>query len=91
MMDSLEDKDFPFLPKQIQECMYFEFDSIEEHFKYREYVMKSYPYGKYPIFEGYNHMQYQIQDPKGFVDMLKSIIEKNEMPKLKLGDIISLI
>ena len=85
MIDSLEDKDFPFLTKQIQECTYFEFGSIEDHFKYREHVMKSYPYGNYPIFKGYNHMQYQIQDPKGFAEMLKNIIEKNEMPKLKFG------
>lgn len=44
--------------------------------------MKAYPYGNYPVFEGYNHMQYQIQNPKGFVEMLKSIIEKNKTPKL---------
>ncbi len=38
--------------------------------------MNAYPYGNYPVFEGYEHMQYQIRDPQGFAAMLKSIIEK---------------
>ena len=80
--DSLEDKPFPFLSESMQKCTYFEFGSLEDHFKYRESVMKAYPYGNYPVFEEYNHMQYQIQNPKGFAEMLKSIIEKNKTPKL---------
>lgn len=44
--------------------------------------MKAYPKAHYPVFEGYNHMQYQIRDPKGFAEMLDSIIEKNEIPEL---------
>lgn len=80
--DSLEDKPFPLLPEQIQKCTYFEFGSIEDHFKYRDAVMKAYPYGNYLVFEGYNHMQYQIKNPKGFAEMLKSIIEKNKIPEL---------
>ncbi len=57
--------------------------------KYYQYMyeriptqIKAYPYGNYPIFEGYNLMQYQIQDPKGFALMLENIIEKNEIPHL---------
>lgn len=44
--------------------------------------MKAYPYAHYPIFEGYNHMQYQIRNPEGFTQMLRTVAEKNEMPKL---------
>ena len=27
--------------------------------------MEAYPCGNYPVFEGYDHMQYQIRDPQG--------------------------
>ena len=80
--DSLEDKPFPPLPEELQRHIYFEFGSIEDHFKYRQAVMKAYPYGHYPVFEGYNHMQYQIRDPKGFAEMLTYIAEHDGMPKL---------
>ena len=80
--DSLEDKPFPSLPEELQRHIYFEFGSIEDHFKYRQLVMKAYPYGHYPVFEGYNHMQYQIRDPKGFAEMLTYIAEHDGMPKL---------
>ena len=80
--DSLEDKLFPSLPEKLQKHTYFEFGSIEDHFKYRQLVMKAYPYGNYPVFEGYDHMQYQIRDPKGFAEMLTYIAEHDDMPKL---------
>ena len=80
--DSLEDKPFPSLSKEMQRHIYFEFGSIEEHFKYRQAVMKAYPCGNYPVFEGYDHMQYQIRDPKGFAEMLAYIIEYDYMPEL---------
>ena len=82
MADSLEDKPFPPLPEELQRHIYFEFGSIEEHFKYRQAVMKAYPSGNYPVFEGYNHMQYQIRDPRGFAEMLTYIAEHDGMPKL---------
>ena len=82
LADSLEDKPFPSLPEELQKHIYFELGSIEEHFKYRQAVMKAYPYGNYPVFEGYNHMQYQIRDPKGFAEMLTYIIEYDSMPRL---------
>ena len=44
--------------------------------------MEAYPCGHYPVFEGYEHMQYQICDPKGFAEMLTHIIEHDGMPKL---------
>lgn len=66
----------------MQKHAFFEFGSIEDHYKYRSNVMKAYPKAHYPVFEGYNHMQYQIRDPKGFAEMLDSIIEKNEIPEL---------
>ena len=80
--DSLEDKPFPSLLEELQKHSYFEFGSIEDHFKYRQAVMKAYPCGNYPVFEGYDHMQYQIRDPKGFAEMLTYIAEHDSMPKL---------
>ena len=80
--DSLEDKPFPLLLETMQKCTYFEFGSVEDHFKYRDAVMKAYPYGNYPVFEGYNHMQYQIKDPKGFAAMLESVMDENKIPEL---------
>lgn len=82
LSDSLEDKPFPSLSKEMQRHLYFKFGSIEDHFKYRQTVMEAYPCGHYPVFEGYNHMQYQIRDPRGFAEMLTSIAEHDGMPKL---------
>ena len=82
MADSLEDEPFPPLPEELQTHTYFEFGSIEEHFKYRDAVMKAYPCGHYPVFEGCDHMQYQIRDPKGFAEMLTHIIAHDCMPEL---------
>ncbi len=82
LADSLEDKPFPALPESLQRHCYFEFGSVEEHFKYRDAVMKAYPAGNFPVFAGYNHMQYQIRDPEGFAAMLTSIIEKDRLPEL---------
>ena len=56
--------------------------TIEDHFKYRQAVIEAYPCGNYPVFEGYDHMQYQIRDPKGFAEMLAFIAEQDGMPKL---------
>ncbi len=67
---------------ELQKNAYFEFGSIEDHYKYRDAVMKAYPGANYPVFEGYNHMQYQIRDPKGFSEMLRSVMEKNCLPNL---------
>ena len=82
MADSLEDKPFPPLSKELQKHTYFEFGSIEDHFKYRQAVLEAYPCGHYPVFEGYDHMQYQIRDPKGFAEMLAHIAERDCMPEL---------
>ena len=80
--DSLEDKPFPLLSKELQKHTYFEFGSIEDHFKYRDSVMRAYPCGNYPVFEGYDHMQYQIRDPNGFAEMLAYIDAHDRMPEL---------
>lgn len=82
LADSLEDKPFPPLSAELQRRTFFEFGNAEEHFKYRPDVMKAYPYGNFPVFDGYNHMQYQIRDPKGFAEMLVSIIGTNTLPEL---------
>ena len=82
LAESLEDKPFPTLPEDLQKRIYFEFGSSEDHYKYRDAVMNAYPHGNYPVFEGYNHMQFQIRDPKGFAAMLRLIIEENRMPEL---------
>ena len=44
--------------------------------------MKAYPAGNFPVFEGHDHMQYQIRDPQGFADMLSSVIERDRLPEL---------
>ena len=79
---SLEDRPFPALPETLQRACYFEFGSAEEHFKYRDAVMKAYPCAHFPVFEGYDHMQYQIRDPRGFAEMLTHIMEGGGMPEL---------
>ena len=86
MADSLEDKPFPPLPEALQRRTYFEFGSIEEHYKYRSAVMKAYPHGGFPVFTGYNHMQYQIRNPAGFAAMLRALMEQDTLtapPPLK--------
>ena len=83
MTDSLEDKPFPELPAELQKHTFWEFGSIEEHFKYRNAVMQTYTYGNFPVFEGCNHMQYQIKDPEGFAKMLEIIIATGRLPQLE--------
>ena len=82
MADSLEDQPFPGLPEELQKRIFWEFGNKEDHFKYRDAVMQAYPYGNFPVFDGCNHMQYQILDPKGFAGMLEKIIEENQLPEL---------
>ena len=82
MADSLEDKPFPPLPEGLQTHCFFEFGSKEDHFKYRDAVMQAYPDAHFPVFEGFDHMQYQIRDPQGFAAMLRSIMEQNALPPL---------
>lgn len=82
LSDSLEDKPFPPLPETLQKNTYFEFGSAEDHFKYRNAVMKAYPKANFPVFDGLDHMQYQIRDPHGFAEMLRSIIENGALPQL---------
>lgn len=82
MLCSLEDKPFPVFSEELQKNTFFEFGSIEEHFKYRDAVMKAYPHGRFPVFQDFNHMQYQIKDPKGFAEMLDMVVEKNTLPEL---------
>lgn len=82
MTDSLENKPFPALPEALQQRSFWEFGSVEDHFKYRDNVREAYPKGNFPVFEGFNHMQYQIRDPKGFAQMLVSVMEQNQLPPL---------
>ena len=82
LSDSLEDKPFPPLPEALQRHTFFSFGSGEDHYKYRDAVMRAYPQGNYPVFADYNHMQYQIRSPQGFADMLHTIVTQNTMPEL---------
>lgn len=82
LSDSLLNTPFPPLPQQLQENSFWEFGEIEDHFKYREDVKKSYPFGNFPVFAQYNHMQYQIRDPQGFARMLQSVITRRALPEL---------
>lgn len=80
LTDSLEDKPFSELSEELQKHTLWEFGSIEEHFNYRNAVMQTYIHGNFPVFEGFNHMQYQIRDPEGFARMLETIIETGRLP-----------
>lgn len=82
LADSLEDKPFPKLPEDLQRRTYFSFGSSEDHYKYREAVKKAYPAGNFPVFHGYDHIQYQIRNPQGFADLLRCIVEQNTLPEL---------
>ncbi|MDO4838115.1 MAG: alpha/beta hydrolase [Clostridia bacterium] len=82
MGDSLVNAPLPALPESLQAHCFFEFGSKEDHFKYRDAVMKAYPKAHYPVFRDYDHMQYQIRDPKGFAQMLLTIMKKDAMPEL---------
>lgn len=82
MADSLVDTPFPMLPASLQGRTFWEFGSAEDHFKYRDVVMEAWPRGNFPVFEGHNHMQFQIDDPQGFAAMLAHIIESDELPEL---------
>ena len=81
MADSLQDKPFPALPPKLQARCYFAFGSGEDHFKYRPAVMQAYPQGHFPVFDGYDHMQYQIRDPQGFAALLEAVMQ-DTLPQL---------
>lgn len=82
LADSLEDKPFPALPEELEAHTWFAFGSGEEHFKYRAAVQRAYPKAHYPVLREHDHMQYQIQNPQGFGEMLASIMEKDRLPEL---------
>ena len=82
LADSLENKPFPVLSEVLQAHCFFEFGGIEDHFKYRDAVMRAYPQGHFPVFEQMNHMQFQIQNSQGFGAMLENIIETGGLPDL---------
>ena len=46
--------------------------------------MAAYPKGQFPVFEGYDHMQYQIQGPEGFAAALVSLMETDQLPELPI-------
>ena len=82
LSDSLENKPFPPLPEALQKHTYFSFGSIEDHFKYREAVKRAYPNAHFPVFAGYEHMQYQIREPARFAALLRAIMEQDALPEL---------
>ena len=84
LADSLTEQPFPPLPEELQRRTYFAFGSSEEHYKYRDAVMRAYPQGHFPVFEGYDHMQYQIRDPQGFAVLLRSVMERDTLPPLPM-------
>ena len=82
LADSLEDKPLPPLSPQLQERVWSAFGSKEEHLKYRSAVRSAYPSAHYPVFEGFDHMEYQIKDPSGFAALLTRVMEENTLPDL---------
>lgn len=83
MKDSLENKPFPAFDNIKMSNCYFEFGSVEDHYKYRDNVMAAYGGGNFPVFKGFNHMEYQIRNPGGFAEMLISIMTGKGMPQLE--------
>lgn len=75
--ESLQNKPLAPLSEEMQKNTFFEFGTVEEHYKYRADVINTYPYAHYPEFLGYNHLQFQIRDPKGFAQMLDDIVKNN--------------
>lgn len=82
LSDSLVDEPLCSLPEDLQRHTFWEFGNKEDHFKYRDAVMARYPNGNFPVFDGNDHMQYQIQDPRGFARMLDTVIRENTLPDL---------
>lgn len=82
LSDSLVNKPLPPLSDEMQKHTFFEFGSAEDHYKYRADVQSTYPLAHYPVFDGFNHMQYQIKNPVGFAEMLTTIAEKDQIPPL---------
>ena len=86
LSDSLEDKPFQQFPPQVQRKMFFEFGSLEEHFKYRPAVKAAYPEAHFPVFRDKKHMEFQIRDPERFASMLDFIAEHGELPALEFSE-----
>ena len=82
MADSLEDKPFPPLPPEVERHTYVSFGSAEEHYKYRAAVMEAYPHARFLVFDGFDHMQYQIREPAGFAQLLRCVMEQDRLPEL---------
>ena len=74
----LQDRYFCILPTSTVYCKGQKYVSKADEIRQAE----AYPCGHYPVFEGYEHMQYQIRDPKGFAEMLAHIAERDCMPEL---------
>ena len=66
--------------KTLKKIMWCEDESIKPYFI--DAVKKAYTKANFPIFEGMNHMQYQIREPKGFASMLEMVVEENRLPEL---------
>lgn len=82
MADSRNDELFPFLPEEVQEHTFWGFGTEEAYQKCVPDLMNHYPSGNFPLFEGFGHLQYQLEDPEGFADMLVAAAEQNELPAL---------
>ena len=80
MRDMLVRGPRPAIAPELQSRMVLEFGSLEDHFKFRPCVMRDWPGASFPVFEGHDHMQYQIQDPEGFARMLRHVEETGRVP-----------
>lgn len=45
-------------------------------------VMEAWPHGNFPVFEGHDHMQFQIESPAGFASRLGRIVDAGSLPGL---------
>jgi len=77
--DSFIHTGLPSLPVKTQKKIIFCFGSQENHIKYRNTVMAQYPYSSFPVFTKWKHLEFQAKDPKGFAQLLSSLIKQGNL------------
>lgn len=74
LADSLEDKPFPELSEELQKHTFWEFGSIEEHFKYRNAVMQTYIHGNFPVLRDLTICSIKFATRKGLPECWKQLL-----------------
>lgn len=80
LADSLEDKPFPELSEELQKHTFWEFGSIEEHFKYRNAVMQTYIHGNFPVLRDLTICSIKFATRKGLPECWKRLLRQEDYP-----------